>query len=561
LQEHGKPLNNLALNGCIKKDQKMSAEGDLKNSKAKAMSRRRTVIYDNDGSDVAQLCKGTADQDLIDIRTKPAMDAGVDTYIYTTGWGLGIGLHDSKVGSLLRSREGDLSGNRVADFTRNGTDCLRIQSEYVRRSGKEFFWGMRMNDTHDQAYGGVLMTENRFKNDHPEVMFGKGIKRGAVTSVDYLDESVRDFAVNYIMDVVDRYDIDGIFLDFYRHAVFFRSNANGLPATSEELAAMNSFMRRVKSELDKRRRANKRYYIVSVRVPDSVEYCRAIGLDIATWFKEDLADILFVSSYTQLNDWDYSANLAHTYGVPVYPSLDESRIRSEWPRHKRNGVRGYYGRIMNVWDAGCDGVFMFNNSGLRDMGLNIEQNWFGKDAGNYHEALIATVKGKAHVNTLGKTYFVSVRGVGEDAGRALPHHDFVRIPTLNHGAPVLICNGKRVDVPIRISDDLNAVSDQGKMPTATVSIIILGDPDVLTVTMNKNALNVRASVNPHADLERDGTEYVLNADIPVNLINKGGNVFSFEAEQEMTLLDLWVDIDYPAQTFPPSFSPATRCLR
>jgi len=38
---------------------------------------------------------------------------------------------------------------------------------------------------------------------------------------------------------------------------------------------------------------------------------------------------------------------------------------------------------------------------------------------------------------------------------------------------------------------------------------------------------------------------VLNADIPVGLIKTGRNVFSFNTNQKMTLLDMWVDLDYP----------------
>ncbi|MDP8286994.1 MAG: hypothetical protein RAP03_09955 [Candidatus Electryonea clarkiae] len=520
----------------------MSTEGDLKNLKRKVMSKKRTVIFDNDGGDVSQLCKGITAQDLINTRTKPAMDAGIDTCIYTTGGGLGIGLHDSKVGSVRRSKEGTLSKSLVADFTKNGTDCLRINSEYVKRLGKEFFWGMRMNDTHDAGYGGIFMPENKFKNDNPEVMFGKGIKHGAVTAVDYLEEKVRDFAVRYIMDVVDNYTIDGIFLDFFRHPIFFRSNANGLVATKEEIDAMNTFMRCVKSELDKRRMADETYYITSVRVPDSVEYCYAIGLDIETWLKDELTDILFTTSYMHLNDWTYSAKLAHKYNVPVYPSLDESRVKSELPRHKRNSVRGYYGRIMNVWDAGCDGVFMFNNAGLRDMKLNIEQNWFSKNAGTYQEGLATTVKGKEFVNALSKTYFVSFRGVGR---RAFPYNDYINIPTLNHYAPILISKDKQVNVPIRISDDIKAASDQGKTPTVTVSIFMFGDPNSVKVTINDSVLDVKPLINQRGDLEQDETEYVLNADIPVGLIKTGRNVFSFNTNQKMTLLDMWVDLDYP----------------
>ncbi len=512
-----------------------------------AMSRRRKVIFDSDGGDTGGLCQGTTAKDLLGVRAEPALDAGIDTYVFTTGMtGFGVCRHDSRIAGLQRTREGHLAENKTADFARHGTDCLRIVSDYVKKRGKEFFWGMRMNDTHDQGYGGVFMVDNCFKRDNPDVMFGKDIKHGAVTAVDYLDGRVTDFAVAYIMDVVDRYGIDGIFLDFFRHPIFFRSNAQGQPATSEEVAAMTSFMRTVKKGLDRRRIARNKYYLVAVRVPDSVEYCRDTGMDIETWLGEELADLLFTASYLQFNNWEYSAELGHRFEAPVYPSLDESRVRSELPRHKRNCVNGYYGRIMNVWEAGCDGVLMFNNSGLRDMRLNIEQNWFAQNSGSFQEALESTVKGRNHVNCLSKTYFVSFRGVGNVAGGALPHQDYINIPTLNHHAPLVLGQNGQEEVPIRIEDDLDSATAQGRTPTATANIFMLGDPDSVKVGMNGTDLHFAASVNDRGDLDQGQAEYILTSPLPVSLLRRGENTFTFQCNSAISLLDMWVDVNYPA---------------
>ena len=98
--------------------------------------------------------------------------------------------------------------------------------------------------------------------------------------------------------------------------------------------------------------------MLSIRVPDSVEYCRAIGIDIEEWLEAGYADILFTTSYLHMNEWDYSAELGHRYGIPVYPSLDESRVRSELPRHKRNCVRGrnYVNTLSKTYFASIRGV-------------------------------------------------------------------------------------------------------------------------------------------------------------------------------------------------------------
>jgi hypothetical protein len=521
----------------------MHRNEQLVHLKTRAMERPRRVIFDNDGGDVAQLCPGTTDRELIATRVGPALEAGVDTYVYTTGWGFGIGLHDSRVGSVLRTKRGHLSRSLVDEFVRDDTDCLRIEAEFVRQSGREFFWGMRMNDTHDAGYDNVFMEENEFKRHHPDVMFGPGIAHGAVTAVDYLDERVRQFAISYIVDVVDRYPIDGIFLDFFRHPIFFRSNAAGLPATTGERDAMSSFMERLSGELDRRRLDRGKYYLVAIRVPDSVEYCNAIGIDIERWLESGWADLLFTTSYLRFNEWDYSAGLGHRFGVPVYPSLDESRVRSELPKHARNCLHGYLGRVMQVWDSACDGVFMFNNSGLRDISRNIEQNWFAEDAGTNRDGLEATVKGRDHVASLPKRYFASVLGVGAVAGGALPHESYIDIPTLNHHAPLRIDAGRSIEVPVRIGDDFGTGTARSTQPAATANIFVFGEPDSIVVSIDGKRLALRTEINTRADLDPARREYRLIAGLPPGSLSRGVNTFRFESREDTTLLDLWVDVE------------------
>ena len=499
----------------------------LRQLKDIVMAKPRKVIVDNDGGDVAQLCRGTQAKDLVETRVKPALDAGIDTYIYTTGWGFGIGLHDSKIGSVLRTKQGHLSRSLVDEFTRDGNDALRINSEYVKRSGKEFLWGMRMNDTHDAGYDNVFMPENRFKTENPDVMFGTGIHHGAVTGVDYLDPRVTDFAIEYIMDVMDRYSVDGIFLDFFRHPIFFRSNTVGNDASDSERDAMTEFMIRITEETNKRRIDREVYYLVAIRVPDSVEYCNAIGIDIEKWLEDGLVDILSTTSYLHLNEWNYSAELGHRFGVPVYPSLDESRVKNESAKDHRNSLPGYYGRIMNVWTSDCDGVLMFNDSGLKDT-----------TSRDVVHALEATVKGREYVSNISKSYFVSVRGVGSVAGGALPHEEYIRIPTLNHHSPITILKGKVTGVPIDISEQPESVA---KKPTATVRLCLLGDPDSIAVYLNNRRLEI--SVESES-LDRRRHECAIISNLPLDALISGRNIFRFESERNADLLDLRVDLEY-----------------
>ena len=85
-----------------------------------------------------------------------------------------------------------------------------------------------------------------------------------------------------------------------------------------------------------------------------------MGIDIERWLREGLVDMLATSGLFRLNDWQYSIQLGHKYGVLVYPCLSNSWIREEYSGKVRQSVECYRGRAMNAWSSGADGVYLFN---------------------------------------------------------------------------------------------------------------------------------------------------------------------------------------------------------
>ena len=94
---------------------------------------------------------------------------------------------------------------------------------------------------------------------------------------------------------------------------------------------MTELLRRIRLMADEVGQARGRPILIAVHSPDSVEYCRAMGLDLEHWMVQDLLDLWMPSGYFQLNDWGYSVALAHRYGVKVYPALHEPRVRPQRP--------------------------------------------------------------------------------------------------------------------------------------------------------------------------------------------------------------------------------------
>ena len=88
-----------------------------------------------------------------------------------------------------------------------------------------------------------------------------------------------------------RYDIDGIDLDFYRHPHFFRPQMVGDPVTQAHCDVMTGFLRCIRAMTENVGRRRGRPLLVIVRVFDSVDYSRAIGLDVERWISEDLIDM------------------------------------------------------------------------------------------------------------------------------------------------------------------------------------------------------------------------------------------------------------------------------
>lgn len=128
---------------------------------------------------------------------------------------------------------------------------------------------------------------------------------------------MRNLQRRIIAEVVTHYDLDGVTLDFWWHPVFFRKTANEEPCGDEERALMTTLMRDIRADLDAAMRRHGRALTLAVKVPDSVGYCRDIGLDAEKWLADGLVDFLVPGGYFQLTQWSESVALARKHGAAV----------------------------------------------------------------------------------------------------------------------------------------------------------------------------------------------------------------------------------------------------
>ncbi len=342
------------------------SQEQYRSERSAAAHRNRRIIFNNDGDD--HILRGEASVEaFLAARTTPLLGSQVDTIVYCTSRPFGMFTHDSRIGDVLTDKTpfAPDRNNIVSDLIQLGTDPLQAMVGFCRENQLEVIWSMRMNDTHDASHSPDRPQYywSSFKEEHPDYLFGtRGgpPAHGAWSAVDFAEAEVRDFLFRVFEEVCGRYDVDGLEMDFFRHLVLFRTVANGGVATAEEREMLTDFVRRVRqmTEVEGMRRGKP--ILLSARLPDSVGYCRDMGIDLEQWLAEGLLDFFVAGGDFRLSPWEYSADLGRRFDVPVYCDLDPCLPYGLNQRFDRNSLAAYRGRALEVWDSGCAGVYLFN---------------------------------------------------------------------------------------------------------------------------------------------------------------------------------------------------------
>ncbi|MCX6992856.1 MAG: hypothetical protein NT011_06905, partial [Kiritimatiellaeota bacterium] len=210
------------------------------------------IIFNNDADDVLIVPRdlpATAES-LLKLRTTALVGSQVDTIFYCSLQGP-MSLHRTKVGEMMTANaseyytEGDLGKyfatrrSIIGELVAQGTDPLQVMVDFGRGHGIEVFCSMRMNDTHDGAHrpDHPYPWFSRFKREHPECLVGSFESPppfGSWTAFDYGQPAVRELTFRRLEEVCQNYDLDGIELDYLRHALLFKSVAWGGQASQAE---------------------------------------------------------------------------------------------------------------------------------------------------------------------------------------------------------------------------------------------------------------------------------------------------------------------------------------
>jgi hypothetical protein len=166
-----------------------------------------------------------------------------------------------------------------------------------------FRTGLFIADENELALGGGVYY-NRFAEAHPEMTIQRVDLAGYRSAkpgilMDYSYPEVREWMLTPMREMAEDYDVDGIELNFIRGNLLFESDE-----AAEKAPILTEFVREVRRILD--RGAEKRHkdrLLLCVRVPDDLSRCKELGMDVGTWIKEGLVEIVMPSQIHGI-DWN-----------------------------------------------------------------------------------------------------------------------------------------------------------------------------------------------------------------------------------------------------------------
>ena len=483
--------------------------GDMKQARSQAAHRPRRIIYNDDGCHGGP--RGTP-EGLISSRVKQVVETQVDSIYYCTGGGGLFWAHQPQVGEVLSESVNENTAQYAKDMRdglaamkKLGTDPLAVVVDFGHKNGKEVFWSYRMNNAEDSYAPWSL---SRRKKEHPELLMGVPSDWGKYPQThpkawwaawDFAKPEVRDYLFRICEDVCRRYDIDGIELDFIRHPMYFRPNLDGRPAEPEHVEMMTDLVRRIRAMTERVSLERGRPLLVTVRAPLSVQSSLDIGLDILTYLKEGLMDIMIAGAdYVQmavascLRDM---IDLGHQYDVPVYALLtppQEHNYRFEKP------VEAWRGGAMNRWYWGADGIYIFNLFPDKpDQRLN--------EIGS-----VDTLKGLDKIYAVDSLTSESVLG------------SFRFVIVMPDRLPLSLKSYDTVTVRLPVGEDIVANTPEGKKVSARLRLRIsqLAEGDDVFVRFNGHRLDTSRPIEP---LTGTPASAWFEVDIDPKLVQPGYN--------------------------------------
>jgi len=249
-----------------------------------------------------------------------------------------------------------------------GHDPVGLVVDRAREKGLEVFITLRLNEIHDVQTPGSLIV-SKFWVDHPQWRVGKhgdeilplfkdiigGSPKHKVHPIvaswfpgalNFAIPEVRAMRLAELRECCQRYEIDGIDLDFQRFPIYFPQDEG-----HKHVETMTDWVRSVREMTKEVGKKRGRPLKLSARILAKPEQNLGIGLDPITWANEGLVDFLVVSHYLR-NDFALPIGEFRKQVPASFPLYGSIEVEPKLDKY-RDIARQLY-------DEGADGILLFN---------------------------------------------------------------------------------------------------------------------------------------------------------------------------------------------------------
>ncbi len=319
------------------------------------------VLSNDDGWILSSYGPPIGIDDLRDKMIAPHAGSPIDTFVWSVG-GREVFSYETEIGERFAQdvEEFDNPADRVRagnlrHLIANHGGPVAVIARLCRETGLKFFPSLRMNthyntDESDLSFG-------RFRRDHPELLIGRPGEElaegspmwGLRTGKDFAFPQVRDFMNSIAGELLERFDVDGIELDFMRHPGVFRPDEAGA-----NRYLLTDMVRQLRQRMEAIGQEKGRELELAVRLAPTLADSERLGMEAEVWIKEGLVDLVV----TGLGFNPFEARVAEFVEAAagtrcrilgcfeaLRPVMDTEVLRAMAARY---------------WDAGADGLYFFN---------------------------------------------------------------------------------------------------------------------------------------------------------------------------------------------------------
>jgi len=332
----------------------------------------RRLLYNNDGSNILMAYDTLTPKRAYE-RIDPYAHSGVTTFIHNVNPGQNMGYastaaqmyHWDPPAELPKESWAKLGmnmSNNLAWLTRDGIDPVALVFNRARLRGMEAMLTFRMNELHDvDKPASPLLSP--FWKAHPEYRVG-GYEGWGKEALNYAIPEVREYFFAILKEVVTRYELEGLELDFMRFPYYFPYRADSMDAYAR---IMTSFVERVRRLTDSVGTVRGKKILLSARVPTSLKGCTHLGVDPATWSRKGFIDFLTVAPFLSTEiDIPVGEIKAVCASIPVYTCLEFTIGARQMTREEKRAAAAL------LYAAGSDGMYLFNYFVAWDAGFEAD---------------------------------------------------------------------------------------------------------------------------------------------------------------------------------------------